>query len=112
MLFFSREQVELVLISILVLLDSRPSPGEWLPRQIRHQVSEIKHIILFFHNGELSGKKKKSPIRLLSTLCPVSFSPRGLQFKSKMSNWKPGVTQLFLSPINCLGVGLGGVGQG
>lgn len=57
MLFFSREQAELVLISILVLLDSWPSLGEWLPRQIRHQVSEIKHIILFFHNKKLSEKE-------------------------------------------------------
>lgn len=57
MLFFSREQVELVLISILVLLDSQPTPGERLPRQIRHQVSEIKHIILFFYTMELSEKE-------------------------------------------------------
>lgn len=28
MLFFSREQVELVLISVVVLPDSQPSPGE------------------------------------------------------------------------------------
>lgn len=60
MLFFSREQVELVLISVLVLLDSRPSLGEGLPRQIRPQVSEIKHIILFFRNRELSEKEPTS----------------------------------------------------
>lgn len=57
MLFFSREQVELVLISVVVLPDSQPSPGEWLPRQVRHQVSEIKHIILFFRNRDFSEKR-------------------------------------------------------
>lgn len=57
MLFFSRERAELVLISILMLPVSPPSPGEWLPRQIRHQVSEIKHVILFFHVRELSEKE-------------------------------------------------------
>jgi hypothetical protein len=58
---------------------------------MRHWVSEIKHIILFFRNRGTFRKKKKrtSPIRVLGTLCPVSPGPRGLQFKSKMQSEKP-----------------------
>ena len=63
-----------------MLPDSQPSPGEWLPRQIRHQVSEIKHIILFFRNRELS---EKEPVLL-------GYSAHFVQFLSapKASNLK------------------------
>lgn len=110
-MLFSREQVELVLISILVLLDSRPNPGEWLPRQIRHQVSKIKHIILFFCNWELSEKE----------LAPLGHSAHFVQFLSapEASNlrarWATGSQEWhsysFLL-LTAWGVGLGRVGQG
>lgn len=81
-MLFSREQVELVLISVLVLLDSRPSLGEGLPRQIRPQVSEIKHIILFFRNRELS-EKEPTPSGYSAHFVPFLSAPEACDLRAR-----------------------------
>lgn len=96
-----------------MLPDSQPSQAEWLPRQMRHWVSEIKHIILFFRNrGTFRKKKKKEPVLLECSAHCVQFllAPEASNLRARCRVRSQKQAQLFLSLCSFLGVGQRGEG--